>query len=78
MATLIFQSYQGVSQDEEGKLKLDHMILEQLERLATSSRYWTIFRVGKQATRQVFKSLLYGWSVKNSFSDSSYCPKILK
>lgn len=56
MATLIFQSYQGVSQDEEGKLKLDDMILEQLERLATSSRYWTIFRVGKQATRQVFKS----------------------
>ena len=75
MATLIFQSYQGVSQDEEGRLKLDDMILEQLERLATSSRYWTIFRVGKQATRQ---SLLYGWSVTNSFSDSSYCPKILK
>ena len=78
MATLIFQSYQGVSQDEEGRLKLDDMILDQLERLATSSRYWTIFRVGKQATRQVFKSLLYGWSFKNSFSDSSYCPKILK
>ena len=47
MATLIFQSYQGVSQDEEGRLKLDDMILEQLERLATSSRYWTLFRVGK-------------------------------
>lgn len=57
MATLIFQSYQGVSQDEEGRLKLDDMILDQLERLATSSRYWTIFRVGKQATRQGFHSL---------------------
>ena len=78
MATLIFQSFQGVSQDDEGRLKLDDMILEQLERLTISSRYWTIFRVGKQATRQVFKSLLYGWSVKNSFSDSSYCQKILK
>ena len=47
MATLIFQSYQGVSQDEEGRLKLDDMVLEQLERLATSSRYWTLFRAGK-------------------------------
>ncbi|CAH3122461.1 unnamed protein product [Porites lobata] len=38
MATLIFQSYQGVSQEDERKLKLDNMILEQLERLVTSSR----------------------------------------
>ena len=52
MATLIFQSYQ-VSQEEEGKLKLDNLMLEQLGKLTTSSRYWTMFRVGKQATRQV-------------------------
>lgn len=60
MATLIFQSYQGISHDDDNQssvAKLDDLVLEQLGKLTTSSRYWTMFRVGKQATRQV-------WSLK--------------
>ncbi|KAJ7390819.1 Integrator complex subunit 7 [Desmophyllum pertusum] len=59
MATLIFQSYKGVSRDEDqcSVTKLDDMLLEHLRKLTTSSRYWTMFRVGKQATRQGFHSL---------------------
>lgn len=58
MATLIFQSYQGVVHAEEESLRLDDLMLEQLGKLTTTTRYWTMFRVGKQATRLVFKSLL--------------------
>ena len=57
MATLIFQSYRGVSCEEEGSLKLEDFMLEQLRKLTTASRYWTMFRVGKQATRLVNISL---------------------
>ena len=57
MATLIFQSYRGVSREEEGSLKLEDFMLEQLGKLTTTSRYWTMFRVGKQATRLVNMSL---------------------
>ena len=57
MATLIFQSYRGVSRKEEGSLKLEDFMLEQLGKLTTTSRYWTMFRVGKQATRLVNMSL---------------------
>lgn len=57
MATLIFQSYRGVSREEEGSFKLEDFMLEQLGKLTTASRYWTMFRVGKQATRLVKKAL---------------------
>lgn len=55
MATLIFQSYRGISPDEDQSLiaKLDDLLLGHLGKLTTPSRYWTMFRVGKQATRQV-------------------------
>ena len=55
MATLIFQSYREVSPDEDQSLiaKLDDLLLEHLGKLTAPSRYWTMFRVGKQATRQV-------------------------
>jgi len=54
MATLIFQSYQGMSREEEAIIKLEEFLLEHLGKLTTTSRYWSMFRVGKQATRQVF------------------------
>ncbi|KAL9954770.1 hypothetical protein ACROYT_G042345 [Oculina patagonica] len=59
MATLIFQSYRGMSHDDNQSsiAKLDDLLLEHLGKLTTSSRYWTMFRVGKQATRQGFHSL---------------------
>ena len=55
MSTLVFQSYRGVCPDEDQSLnaKLDDLLLEHLGKLTTPSRYWTTFRVGKQATRQV-------------------------
>jgi len=57
MATLIFQSYQGMSREEEAIIKLEEFLLEHLGKLTTTSRYWSMFRVGKQATRQGFHSL---------------------
>lgn len=55
MATLVLQSYQSVShnEDEDSVANLEKMLLENLGRLTTTSRYWTMFRVGKQATRLV-------------------------
>ena len=55
MATLVFQSYQGVSREEDESLiaNLEKLLLEPLGKLTTTSRYWTVFRVGKQATRLV-------------------------
>ena len=58
MATLIFQSYRDVSREEEGSLKLQDFTLEHLGKLTTASRYWTMFRIGKQATRLVNMSSL--------------------
>lgn len=61
MATLIFQSYRGMSHDDDQSsiAKLDDLLLEHLGKLTTSSRYWTMFRVGKQATRQVLSLLSF-------------------
>ena len=55
MATLVLQSYQSVShnEDEDSVANLKKMLLENLGKLTTTSRYWTMFRVGKQATRLV-------------------------
>lgn len=55
MATLVLQSYQSVShnKDEDSVANLEKMLLENLGKLTTTSRYWTMFRVGKQATRLV-------------------------
>lgn len=38
---------------KEEREKIEDLLLEQLGKLMTSSRYWTMFRVGKQATRLV-------------------------
>ena len=58
MATLVLQSYQSVShnEDEDSVANLEKMLLENLGKLTTTSRYWTMFRVGKQATRLVSQS----------------------
>ncbi|XP_068683543.1 integrator complex subunit 7-like isoform X2 [Montipora foliosa] len=56
IATLIFQSCQGQSCNEERR-KLGDLLLEQLGKLNTASKYWTMFRVGKQATRLGYHSL---------------------
>ena len=55
MATLVLQSYQSVAhnEDETSGANLEKMLLENLGKLTTTSRYWTMFRVGKQATRLV-------------------------
>ncbi|XP_067029171.1 integrator complex subunit 7-like isoform X1 [Acropora muricata] len=57
IATLIFQSCQGALCYKEEREKIEDLLLEQLGKLMTSSRYWTMFRVGKQATRLGFHSL---------------------
>ncbi|XP_022784307.1 integrator complex subunit 7-like [Stylophora pistillata] len=59
MATLVLQSYQSVAhnEDETSVANLEKMLLENLGKLTTTSRYWTMFRVGKQATRLGFHSI---------------------
>ncbi|RMX39854.1 hypothetical protein pdam_00013450 [Pocillopora damicornis] len=59
MATLVLQSYRSVShnEDEDSVANLEKMLLENLGKLTTTSRYWTMFRVGKQATRLGFHSI---------------------
>jgi len=73
MATLIFQSYRGISSDEDQSViaKLDDLLLEHLGKLTTPSRYWTMFRVGKQATRQVL-------TLKSYFNNRMFQIRITK
>ena len=56
MVTLIFQSHQFVSSDESRSLQqkyVENLVLDHLRKMTASSQYWTMFRVGRQATRKV-------------------------
>jgi hypothetical protein len=56
MATLIFQSHQCFSLDESSdrlQSEVQQLILEQTNKLTLPSRHWVMYRIARQATRQV-------------------------
>lgn len=62
MATLIFQSHQCFSVDESSEKlqsEVEELILEETSKMNLSSRYWVMYRIARQATRQVWQKICY-------------------
>ncbi|XP_046849594.1 integrator complex subunit 7-like [Xenia sp. Carnegie-2017] len=57
IATLVFQAHQQTFEGLMNQQEMKLMILQNLSKLEASTRYWTMYRVAKQAFRQGFHSL---------------------
>lgn len=65
IATLVFQAHQQTFEGLMNQQEMKLMILQNLSKLEASTRYWTMYRVAKQAFRQVlvyFNGPRYSWS----------------
>jgi hypothetical protein len=50
---LVFQAHQQSIESPVNQQEMKQMIMQNLSKLQASSRYWTMYRVAKQAARQV-------------------------
>ncbi|XP_028398755.1 integrator complex subunit 7-like [Dendronephthya gigantea] len=57
IATLVFQAHQQSIESPVNQQEMKQMILQNLSKLQASSRYWTMYRVAKQAARQGFHAV---------------------
>jgi hypothetical protein len=53
IATLVFQAHQQSIESPVNQQEMKQMIMQNLSKLQATSRFWTMYRVAKQAARQV-------------------------